>query len=418
MKTVDLIPIILYELSYGEKYGYEIIKNIEQKSNNQIEIKQPALYTVLKKLESNKFISSYWEDSEIGGKRHYYKITDNGQKQVDTLPAYDILLKKIFEDKSNEIKPTEKTVSSNNEKIDNSPIQKVEEVIDVDVAKDLDDSIDNKTNTQLNIDNLNVIKGVESGNTSSKFTQKQPKIVDYKTELEKIYSKANMQSAEIRLVSNEPKSNVEDAKPKKAEPVQVTMDKHLSIDEKINNFASKKQEELAAEQLKTVFEKVETYDYLDFKSDHNMKKAYSIAKQTLAKTIFFTLFLLGQVILYFILANSFGHTVMFDVCLALLCLGLIFYPTLFIYNFNNLKNKLLNDKYTYNVKKDALIRVAACILLWGIVVALNVTNITISGTNMFAWQNFGNFYAPILIIANILFEYFFNLITYKRYFLK
>ena len=31
MKTVDLIPIILYELSYGEKYGYEIIKNIEQK---------------------------------------------------------------------------------------------------------------------------------------------------------------------------------------------------------------------------------------------------------------------------------------------------------------------------------------------------------------------------------------------------
>ena len=71
MKTADLIPLILIELAGGDKYGFELTKAIEDKSNQQIQIKQPTLYTVLKKLEKSKFISSYWEDSEIGGKRHY-----------------------------------------------------------------------------------------------------------------------------------------------------------------------------------------------------------------------------------------------------------------------------------------------------------------------------------------------------------
>lgn len=401
MKTVDLIPIILYELSYGEKYGYEIIKNIEQKSNGQIEIKQPALYTVLKKLESNKFITSYWEDSEIGGKRHYYKITDNGQKQVDTLPAYDILLNKAFDESE---QPPIITSNTSPTKHD----------IEEDKKNEIDNNIDNKTNTQLNIDNLNVIKGSDVASISSKFTQKQPKIVDYKTELEKIYSKANMQSAEIRLVTKDYKSTDEEIKPK-VEPVQVSMDKHLTIDEKINNFATKKHAEATSEQLKTVFENVVTYDYMDFKSDQNMKKAYSIVKQNLVKTMFFTLFLLGQVILYFILAGRFGHTILFNICMVILCLGLIFYPTLFFYNFNSLKEKLINDKYTYNIKLDGLIRILSCIALWGIIIALNITGITLIGDNMLAWENFGNFYVPLLIVANVLFEYIFNLIAYRRY---
>ncbi len=95
MKTTDLIPLILLELNDGDKYGFELTKSIETKSNGKIIIKQPTLYTVLKKLEKSKFISSYWQDSDIGGKRHYYKITDNGRLQVSTLPSFDILLNSI-----------------------------------------------------------------------------------------------------------------------------------------------------------------------------------------------------------------------------------------------------------------------------------------------------------------------------------
>ena len=78
MKTADLIPLILLELNECDKYGFELTKSIENKSHGKIIIKQPTLYTILKKLEKTKFITSYWQDSEIGGKRHYYKITDNG----------------------------------------------------------------------------------------------------------------------------------------------------------------------------------------------------------------------------------------------------------------------------------------------------------------------------------------------------
>lgn len=70
--------IILKALYHGDKYGLEIIQEIEEKSNGTYELKQPTLYSCLKRLESQGLISSYWEDSEIGGKRHYYKLTEQG----------------------------------------------------------------------------------------------------------------------------------------------------------------------------------------------------------------------------------------------------------------------------------------------------------------------------------------------------
>lgn len=72
--------IILKSLYHGDKYGLEIIQEIEEKSNGSYELKQPTLYSCLKRLEGQGLISSYWEDSEIGGKRHYYKLTDLGKE--------------------------------------------------------------------------------------------------------------------------------------------------------------------------------------------------------------------------------------------------------------------------------------------------------------------------------------------------
>ncbi|MBQ3502717.1 MAG: helix-turn-helix transcriptional regulator, partial [Clostridia bacterium] len=101
MKTTDLIPLILYQLVDSDKYGYEIVKEIEDASSGIITIKQPTLYSLLKKLEQGKFISSYWQDSEIGGKRHYYKLTDNGKAQLDTYPAYESIIKEICGNSAN-----------------------------------------------------------------------------------------------------------------------------------------------------------------------------------------------------------------------------------------------------------------------------------------------------------------------------
>ncbi len=98
MKTTDLIPILLYQLKNGDKYGLELVESIKSVSAGQLEIKQPTLYPLLKKLEKSKFISSYWQDSEIGGKRHYYKITENGLLQLETYPPIEDLLNNALDD--------------------------------------------------------------------------------------------------------------------------------------------------------------------------------------------------------------------------------------------------------------------------------------------------------------------------------
>lgn len=75
--------IILKTLTTGDKYGYEIIKEINEKSNGTYELKQPTLYSCLKRLESQGLISAYWKNSDIGGRRHYYKLTKKGRDNYE-----------------------------------------------------------------------------------------------------------------------------------------------------------------------------------------------------------------------------------------------------------------------------------------------------------------------------------------------
>ena len=103
MKTTDLIPILLYQLKDGDKYGLELINSCNDCSDGKITIKQPTLYSILKKLEKSKFISSYWQDSNIGGKRHYFKITENGLSQLETYPPLKDLIDMALTDSEEEI---------------------------------------------------------------------------------------------------------------------------------------------------------------------------------------------------------------------------------------------------------------------------------------------------------------------------
>nr|WP_280521270.1 PadR family transcriptional regulator [Paenibacillus mangrovi] len=70
--------IILRILCEGDNYGYEIIKSISKYSQGQYELKEPSLYTSLKRLESQGYITSYWGDESQGGRRKYYTVTPQG----------------------------------------------------------------------------------------------------------------------------------------------------------------------------------------------------------------------------------------------------------------------------------------------------------------------------------------------------
>lgn len=76
--------ILLKALQTGDKYGYEICKEIEEKSNGAYILKQPSLYSGLKRLEAQNLITSYWRDSDLGGRRHYYSITDAGIEKLES----------------------------------------------------------------------------------------------------------------------------------------------------------------------------------------------------------------------------------------------------------------------------------------------------------------------------------------------
>jgi len=78
--------LVLDSLSSGSKYGLEIIEYISKKTGGAYIMKKPTLYSCLTRMEKKGLVSSsYWGESELGGKRHYYSITTSGRQNLEEL---------------------------------------------------------------------------------------------------------------------------------------------------------------------------------------------------------------------------------------------------------------------------------------------------------------------------------------------
>lgn len=82
--TSDIIrghteTIILSHLAENDSYGYQINKSIQEKTNNQYELKEATLYSAFRRLEQSSLITSYWGDETTGARRRYYSITNLGR---------------------------------------------------------------------------------------------------------------------------------------------------------------------------------------------------------------------------------------------------------------------------------------------------------------------------------------------------
>lgn len=73
--------IILHLLSEQDRYGYEVYKEVPERTGGAYEVKEPSLYSAFRRLERDKLISSYWGDESQGGRRKYYTITKTGRSQ-------------------------------------------------------------------------------------------------------------------------------------------------------------------------------------------------------------------------------------------------------------------------------------------------------------------------------------------------
>jgi DNA-binding PadR family transcriptional regulator len=71
--------LILALLSKGENYGYAIIQEIRDRSDNQMQWTDGMLYPVLHRMEDSGWIESRWEKMENGRKRKYYFLKKEGK---------------------------------------------------------------------------------------------------------------------------------------------------------------------------------------------------------------------------------------------------------------------------------------------------------------------------------------------------
>lgn len=72
--------IILARLIEHDSYGYQINKDIMEKTDNMYELKEATLYSAFRRLEQAELIVTYWGNEEIGARRRYYSITEKGRE--------------------------------------------------------------------------------------------------------------------------------------------------------------------------------------------------------------------------------------------------------------------------------------------------------------------------------------------------
>jgi len=63
-------------------YGYQIIKELEKRSNGYFQFKEGTLYPALHRLEKAGVIQGKWQRLPTGQERRYYYITQKGQKAL------------------------------------------------------------------------------------------------------------------------------------------------------------------------------------------------------------------------------------------------------------------------------------------------------------------------------------------------
>jgi DNA-binding PadR family transcriptional regulator len=87
LMTGSTTLLILGLLNSGDMYGYQMIEELEKRSQNVFTLKAGTLYPLLHTLEQQDVIESY-EVAEDGTRpRKYYRLTKQGKKLYDEKKA-------------------------------------------------------------------------------------------------------------------------------------------------------------------------------------------------------------------------------------------------------------------------------------------------------------------------------------------
>src|SRR5712664_2476686 len=81
---LDLIILLL--LKKQEKYGYELLEQIREKTG--YDMAEGTIYPLLNRLKDDKLIDSKWVEMETGMPRKYYTITPTGLSALEKMEAF------------------------------------------------------------------------------------------------------------------------------------------------------------------------------------------------------------------------------------------------------------------------------------------------------------------------------------------
>ncbi len=74
--------LVLSAFAEGEKYGYQVVKELERRSEGFFCLKEGTLYPILHRLEKQGLLAARWESMPSGSERRYYSLTARGERAL------------------------------------------------------------------------------------------------------------------------------------------------------------------------------------------------------------------------------------------------------------------------------------------------------------------------------------------------
>ena len=75
--------LVLSLLAQKDMYGYQMIAQLEARSDHTFTMKEGTLYPILHNLEKEKAVTSYEKEAPTGRMRKYYHITKDGLRLLE-----------------------------------------------------------------------------------------------------------------------------------------------------------------------------------------------------------------------------------------------------------------------------------------------------------------------------------------------
>ena len=76
--------LLLSLLTERDQYAYELSKALKERSHGQFDVQGPSLYTILYRMESRGFVST-WEEKIGRRPRVYYHILPEGERYLNRI---------------------------------------------------------------------------------------------------------------------------------------------------------------------------------------------------------------------------------------------------------------------------------------------------------------------------------------------